>query len=643
MIKMSPSPSEAPISSTHGDDPQDSRQRAAELERRVAQLQAELRRAREREQRLRSMTDFAFDWEYWLDRDDTFLYVSPSCERVTGYRTEEFMADPGLLRRIVHPEDRDVWDHHSEEEDTGRPSTVSVEFRIITKRNEIRWIGHNCMPVFDADGSPRGRRASNRDITDSKNREERLLTLTRAVEQSPLSIVITDQAGNIEYVNPHFTRLTGYAPEEVQGQNPRVLKSGHQPEEFYREMWETILGGRVWYGEFCNLKKGGEEYWERASISPIKSAKGEITHFVAVKEDVTERRRARERLRESEERYREVVESTNNIVTRVDDRGRYTFLNAAARRIFGPSAEIGTSAFDNLHPEDQEDTRLAFARWLAERVERAEHENRVLGQGGQPLNIRWSISFRYTPDRALLSATAIGHDVTEQRKLQQLREDVDRITRHDLKSPLLSMISVPQMLLSAGNLDDDQRQLVQAVEDSGYRMLRLINLSLDLYKIETGVYRLRPRLVDLRQVLERVLEECSRAFLFRHARLLRDDEPENAPYEVYGEELLCHSLFANLIKNALEATPENGVAEVRLLRGDPARIEIRNVQPVPEAVREHFFEKYSTSGKLNGTGLGTYSARLMTEVQNGRIEMHSTPEQGTLVTVLLPRPPAWAR
>lgn len=117
-----------------------------------------------------------------------------------------------------------------------------------------------------------------------------LSKLSTAVEQSPASIVITDQTGRIEYVNPAFCRLTGYTVAEACGENTRILKGGDQPREFYKEMWDTILAGREWRGEFHNKRKDGTLFWESASISPIRSQDGAITHFVGVKEDVTERR-----------------------------------------------------------------------------------------------------------------------------------------------------------------------------------------------------------------------------------------------------------------------------------------------------------------------------------------------------------------
>jgi PAS domain S-box-containing protein len=124
-------------------------------------------------------------------------------------------------------------------------------------------------------------------VLQRKKTEETLKKLSRAIEQSPATVVITDVRGRIQYVNPVFSTLTGYSAEEASGKTPRILKSGFHSKSFYKELWDTILSGRQWYGKFCNRKKKGEIYWEQASISPVRNERGEITHFVAVKEDIT--------------------------------------------------------------------------------------------------------------------------------------------------------------------------------------------------------------------------------------------------------------------------------------------------------------------------------------------------------------------
>jgi PAS domain S-box-containing protein len=132
------------------------------------------------------------------------------------------------------------------------------------------------------------------DVTEQNRTEALLRQLSQAVEQSPVSVMITATDGTIQYVNPRFCEVSGYSAEEVKGQNPRILRSGIHPDEFYRHIWQTIGSGQVWQGELCNKKKDGKLYWESASIVGVKNLQGDITHYVAVKEDITERRRAEE-------------------------------------------------------------------------------------------------------------------------------------------------------------------------------------------------------------------------------------------------------------------------------------------------------------------------------------------------------------
>ncbi len=141
------------------------------------------------------------------------------------------------------------------------------------------------------------------DIGERKAADEKLRQLSQAVEQSPIVVVITDLAGRIEYVNARFTELTGYCPEEVIGQTPRILKSGETSPEGYREMWEKLAAGEPWEGEFHNRRKDGTLFWERALITPIRDPEGRVTHYVALKEDVTREKAQEEALRRSEAQF----------------------------------------------------------------------------------------------------------------------------------------------------------------------------------------------------------------------------------------------------------------------------------------------------------------------------------------------------
>ena len=162
-----------------------------------------------------------------------------------------------------------------------------------------RWFEFWFYPVLQADRPVSEVAVYAREITEEKKSQADLSKLFQAIQQSPMSVVITDRDGKIEYVNPEFTKVTGYTMAEAIGRNPRILKSGHTPPELYAELWETISAGGVWRGEFHNKKKNGELFWELASIAPVKDG-DKITNFVAVKEDITERREMEEQLRQSQ-------------------------------------------------------------------------------------------------------------------------------------------------------------------------------------------------------------------------------------------------------------------------------------------------------------------------------------------------------
>ncbi len=169
-------------------------------------------------------------------------------------------------------------------------------------------------PVNDKNGQLAGAALFSVDITERKKAELELRKLSRAVEQSPTSVVITDIRGTIEYVNPKFTDLTGYSAREVRGKNPRVLNSGRLPREHFKNLWQTLLAGREWHGEFHNKKKNGEVFWELAHISPIRDDEGKITHFVAVKEDITERKRLQAELMRAKQAAEDATQAKSDFL-----------------------------------------------------------------------------------------------------------------------------------------------------------------------------------------------------------------------------------------------------------------------------------------------------------------------------------------
>lgn len=202
-----------------------------------------------------------------------------------------------------------------------------------TSRDEIElqdgtMLDRYSAPVVDQNGIYYGRIWTFRDIIERTRNEDTLRQLSMAVEQSPVSVVITDPQGAITYVNRKFTETTGYPPEEVLGKNPRVLRSGHCSADLYRNLWSTISQGREWHGEFCNKKKNGEIYWEAATIRPITNPTGAITHFLALKEDITERRRAEKELLLAQFS----LEHASDAIFRMNSEGGIVYVNGKACR-----------------------------------------------------------------------------------------------------------------------------------------------------------------------------------------------------------------------------------------------------------------------------------------------------------------------
>ncbi len=226
----------------------------------------------------------------------------------------------------------------------------------------------------------------------------------------------------------------------------------------------------------------------------------------------------------------------------------------------------------------------------------------------------------------------------------KLREHVDRIARHDLKSPLNGVINLPQILLERYDLPEEAAQMLRTIRESGLNMLDMINRSLDLYKLETGAYALKTEPVNLVLLAARTAASLTanagpgRA----GARIFQNGAPaaESGVLEVTADVMLCRTMLMNLVKNALEACPATEEVLVDISEEDGmAVISISNPGSLPEGLRERLFEKYVTSGKTGGTGLGAYSARLSAEAHGGRVELDSSTPGVVRVKARLPLTP----
>ncbi len=216
---------------------------------------------------------------------------NPAAEKTFGYQEHEVVGRHiGMLMPESHQDHPESYSSLRSFFRTGKTDDLEQEQEIVGLRKSGTTFPLDLSMGEMTSDQDRGFVGIIRDVTERKRLEGELRKLSQAVEQSPASIVITDLNGEIEYVNPKFLQVTGYRLEEVIGENPRFLKSGYSSPKMYKKMWETISAGHIWRGEFHNKKKNSELYWELASISPIKDRNGVVSHYLAVKEDITRRK-----------------------------------------------------------------------------------------------------------------------------------------------------------------------------------------------------------------------------------------------------------------------------------------------------------------------------------------------------------------
>jgi len=274
-------------------------------------------------------------------------------------------------------------------------------------------------------------------LTAHQQAEEQLRKLSHAVAQSPASIVITDTAGAIEYVNPKFTSLTGYAADEVLGKNPRFLKSGELPDGEYKNLWQTIKGGGEWRGRFHNRKKNGDLFWESAAISPVKDAAGKITHFIAVKEDITEFKKMETRLLE----LAAIVQSSEDAIISASPDLIISSWNRGAEKIFGYEAgEVIGKHVSFFIPPGQIQTFNSLSSKLIHGEPVDVYETVRRHKDGSLREVSVKASAVLNESNQIILFSAIYRDITAQKEMEKTVLEISALERrrvgHDLHDGL---------------------------------------------------------------------------------------------------------------------------------------------------------------------------------------------------------------
>ncbi len=484
-----------------------------------------------------------------------------------------------------------------------------------------------------------------------KRAEEELRKLSLAVEQSASAIVITDTLGYIEYANPRFTEITGYVQEEAVGRHTRFLGSGHTPPEEYERLWETITSGGEWHGEFQNVKKNGELYWESASISPIKNENGVITHFLAVKEDISERKQAeaeREKLlnqiRQQAQEVQIIVDTVPEGIFLLSEDRRVRLTNPIAQKdlsLLAPDWEDGRLIHLGSHP--LEDLLTSPPRGLWHEVESNGRYFEVIARPVEDISHHQDWVF-------------VLRDMTREREIQRQVQNQERLAAvgqlaagiaHDFNNTLAVIKLYTELLLRSTELSTRVQERLQTIAQQTQRAADLIQQILDFSRqslMEKQPLDLLPFLKELNRLLMRTLPENIQIKLNANK-----DE-----YIILADPSRIQQIILNLALNARDAMPQGGTMTISLntlqLAAD-AVFPVSGMTPgkwvrlvlsdngigMSSETLAHIFEPFfTTKDRSKGTGLGLAQVYGIVQRHEGFIDVTTELNKGTTFYLYFP-------
>ena len=395
----------------------------------ITELTAALERAtrleetlRETEERFHAVADYTHTWEYWIGPDGRLIWMSPSCQRITGYSAQEFMESPELLLNIVLPEDRSLMERHLKHQRDGC-STQFLELRIRTRDGKIRWLAHSCEAVYDKQGKWAGRRASNIDITRRKRGEEVIRKseerYRRIVETALEGIWVLDKDSATTFVNPRMADMLGYTPEEMLGRKvTEFIRPDQLPDHEYKALVRKFDVKETY--ERCFVKRDGADLWTMLSPRAIYDEKGEYAGAFAMITDITERKRAEETLRELEKAYRELVDFAPIGIFKSSPKGHYLTANTSLAEMLGYDSvqDLMESVQDIASLYVEPDERQEILRAAEQGAENMVEVRRRRKDG----SVIWTaLSMRAVRDQEgkILHYEGFTHDITERKRMEE--------------------------------------------------------------------------------------------------------------------------------------------------------------------------------------------------------------------------------
>jgi len=564
----------------------------------------------------------------------------------TGYSREELVGCPAF--ELYHPDCADLA-RIAFQKFMDNKEVYGVELQLRCKDGSKIDVSLNASAVCDEHGAILHSRSALRDITERKQAEEMLRKLFIAVEQSTASVVITDLEARIQYVNPGFIEITGYSAAEAIGQNPRILQSGQTPSETYLELWGKLISGQAWHGELLNKRKNGELYWENVHIAPVRNPAGIVTHYVAVKTDITERKRIEHALVESESRFHEIFNAVSDAIFIHDaETGRIVDVNHRMCKMYGLTREQALAC----GPDDLSDGTPPYSSTeVIEKIRLARTE------GPQTFDwlarthdghIFWvEVSLRLALIGSQQRILAVVRDISGRKEFEEeLKrsnaelEQFSYAVSHDMRQPL-RMISSYLQLLEMGlvdQLDSEKRGYFDFAIEGAKRIDQMLVALLEYSRV--GKMGEPPTWIDSRAVLDEALQFLQPAIAEARARVNISGE--------WPRILASHDemlrLLQNLIGNAAKYRIAGRIPEITLTSQMVKNewhlcVADNGVGIIPDQIKRLFqvFQRLQSREIYEGTGIGLALCRKIAEHHKGRIWAESAGEGlGSQFYVALP-------
>jgi len=487
----------------------------------------------------------------------------------------------------------------------------------------------------------------------TRHRAEEQMRLQGTVLQAAANaVMVTDRNGIIEWVNPAFTMITGYTYREAIGKKTNILKSGKHDVSFYQNLWKTILRGDVWHGEMVNRRYDGSHYIAETTITPISGEHDEIVNFVAVKQDITERKQAEEEVLRQKQYFETLFQANPIAVVMLDLDYRIVDFNQAFETLFGYSEEevIGNNLDDLIVQEEEYHNAIQYTADVGS-GERIHHIVRRQRKDGSLVDVEmFALSVEVDGQQSALFA--LYHDISE---LVRARKDAETAAKakadflanmsHEIRTPLNAVIGMTGLLLDT-QLTPEQREFTQTVRSSGDGLLSIINDILDFSKIEAGKLELEQQPFIIREVIETSLDLVTSIAAEKGLELAYIVDGDT-PAAIVGDVTRVRQVLVNLLGNAVKFT-EEGEIVVRVVgsaRPDGLyeihyAIEDTGIG-IPKERVDFLFESFtqvdaSTTRRYGGTGLGLAISKQLVELMGGRIWAESELDKGSKFHISIP-------